>query len=94
MPLPIIAPGATELIRIPRGAHSTQSVLVRFMIPARAAAVWAMSGILVDQGIAINKFAISNELDLQGNWRDEQTRDENDNSLPIAMNIGFNNIEN
>ena len=40
----MMMPGATALTRTPSGPHSTASVLVMLMTPARAAEVCAISG--------------------------------------------------
>ncbi len=44
MPLDATKPGATALTRVPLAAHSTASVCVRFIMPARAAPLCAMAG--------------------------------------------------
>jgi hypothetical protein len=40
-------PGAMQLTRMPRGAHSTASDRARFQTPALAAAEWAVMGLPV-----------------------------------------------
>jgi hypothetical protein len=44
MPLLAIQPGATALTRTPACAHSKAAVIVRLLMPARAAPLWPMPG--------------------------------------------------
>src|SRR3954463_212756 len=44
MPLEAIQPGATALTRTPQDAHSNDAVIVRLLMPARAAPECAMPG--------------------------------------------------